>query len=455
MTLLEDFLLFDFPTWFKFGNIVLKYCSYAVFPVFAFALLFDKMSASPNPGAILKSVIIVQFVLILVPTYYKPVASFGIKVGNALLKDQKRGMVANWYKFQKRAEKKLKKKESDLLDTVSQFFKFSGTDIAEKALSVLILVCMLLIKVIYSVVYYLTYCTGGMLAVLSIFPPFRNHLLGVAKSILYLIITAILIALILSFMNQALDFKVSNDGFIEGLKGFAQFIVLCFVLLGTLKMGHSIVNGQGAESWSANMGSMLGAGLGYQVMSKAFGLTAKGSWAASKFAGSNLSKHVGAPLAFMASRPFSSAFSGIAQNLQKRTGNRVQQISHQKGVQQNSQGSTIMPLLKGQYENAFNQSVSSSRGAENSIFSVVNPVNHLRASSMATKNLGQGVNHRFKNVLGLPQNSKNLSSTEKAWFMPNKVLGGEKQQLLKQEELIKSQIIANQITKRLKKNGKS
>ena len=59
-------------------------------------------------------------------------------------------------------------------------------------------------------------------------------------------------------------------------------------------MGHSIVNGQGAESWSANMGSMLGAGLGFKMMSSAFNLSTKGSLIASKFARSYIEKVQGA-----------------------------------------------------------------------------------------------------------------------------------------------------------------
>jgi hypothetical protein len=478
MTFLEEFILFDFPAWFKYGDTILRYCSYSVFPIFIFSLIYDKSSNNPNPTTLLKRILIVQFLLVLIPAYYKPVAGFGIKVGNTILKEQKTGLISNWYKFKKRASKNLKKEETGVIDTVSQFFKFSGTDFVEKASAILIFVCMLLIKIIYSVVYYLTYCTSGILAVLSIFPFLSNHLLGVAKSILYLIVTAILIALILSFMNQVLDFQVSRDGYIKGLSGIAQFIVLCFVLLGTLKIGHSLVNGSGAETWAGNMGNLLGAGLAFKVMGHGKDLvkwaganttknSAKGAWWLAKESAYGITK-LGAGAvsssAYIASRPPASAFNGAKSHIQSSIMNKASNISRSKfgnknnsldsytGISSPSQEIRKTPFLKNRYENSFNQ-VSQNEGSL--IKKALNPANHLRASGIATVGLSKEVFNRMKQRMGLPKNSEKLTFKEKSVFVAQKAINGglqvNKNPQLNNEDLIKGQVMANRISKRMEK----
>lgn len=277
-SILKEFLLFNFTGWLSFGDKVLALCKHSATPIFIFALIFDASSKIPNPSSVLKRFFIALLIIFSIPIYYEKVVEFGFDLGDSILKEQKSGLISNWLKFKRMAESQSKKEKikTDVLTTVKSFFYFDGSDYVEKAAAILIFICILMIKIIYSTVYYCMYCASGILAVLSIFPGFQNHTLGILKSILYLIITVVLVALVLSFMNEILVFEVSDQGFIKTLSGIAQFIVLCFVLLGTLKIAQSIVNGKGAEGWAGNMGSMLGAGLAFKSMGAAVDISEKG-----------------------------------------------------------------------------------------------------------------------------------------------------------------------------------
>jgi hypothetical protein len=255
-SIVKEFLLFELEQWLGFGDSIVSFCQAAIFPIFVFALIIDNISINQSPIQILKRTIIAQVILILLPTYYEGIAGFGFNAADSVMKDQRRGLIANWITIKKNAERiaKTEKKPIDSLTAISNIFSFNSSDVAEKIAGLAIFICTLIIKVIFSVVYYGTYSVIGIWAVLAIFPQFDKNLLSIFKSVLYLILTPILISLVLVFMNEALTFFISADGFIDAITEMAKFLVLCFLLLGTLLISHNIVNGAGLESWAAKMG---------------------------------------------------------------------------------------------------------------------------------------------------------------------------------------------------------
>lgn len=456
---LEYFLLFDLRDWVKYGDKIISFCKYAVFPISVFSLLFNQLAKKVDPEGILKKAIIAQVILIFLPVYFTPVVGFGLDTGNAILKEQRGGLISSWRKFEKRAIQKLKKKELSAYDTAIAFFKFDGADFVEKLAMLTILVCMLLLKVIYSGVYYITYSTAAIMAVLSILPNFDNHVFSILKTMLYLIVCAVLVALVLSFMNSVLDFKVSRDGFIVGLSGISQFIVLCIVLLATLKISQSMINGAGAENWAASMGNNLSAGLAYKAMT--LPMDTISSIASKSFSsGGNLLKStaaVSAPvfsgMTKIAKKPFSSAYRNIKDSIKSDLSKESEQIAQKRGIELNpeklgGENSSIdnsnTTSSDNRYDSSF-RSIASDQNGKVSISSALNPVNHLKASIDSSKRFSSDMINLSKDRAGLPLESNSLSLKEKTIFMANKGIGNAHS--LSKNDQLKNQILSNRINK--------
>ena len=451
-SILRDFLLFDSTTWLKYGDMILYVCRLSLFPVVVFALLADFLSKRPSPSLIFKRWAIAGVILLVLPTYYSSIVDFGFTVGDSILEKQHGGLISNWRSIVKRAETKARKTKEkvDSFTVITKLFSFDSMDLIEKGAAILILISSLLIKVIYSVVYYSTYSIAGIFCVLSIIPSFDNYLTGIFKSILYLIITAILIALVLTFMNEAITFSIDEDGFLNSLTGVAKFLVLYFVLFGTLAIGYSVVNGKGSEAWAGKMGSMLGAGLAYKSFGAASSLVGgtknKVSSATSslfKSGAQNLSpmaKGIGS----MAASPFISAGSNIKQGLKASIGSKAFDLS-KSGLSNTSSSINYQnnPLVNGRYDQNF-QNIASNGEGKIGFASAINPVNHIKASVESTKGLGKEIYSRTKQNFGLPENSKELSIKERAVFMANKAINNGK--LPTKEDMLKNQILTYRIS---------
>lgn len=453
---LQEFLLFNFQNWTKYGNSILDVCQYALYPVFVFALLFDKASQRPDPMGVLKRLLIAQFIILSIPTYYKSVAGFGFKIGDSILEGQRIGLIANWNKFKKKAERQAKRNQekSDFLTTVSSFFSFDGTDIVEKAAALIIFICILLIKIIYSVVYYSTYCTSGILAALSVFPFFSSYTSGIIKSVFYLIISAVIIAFVLTFLNDTLNFTVSKDGFIENLSGIAKFLVLCFVLLGSLKISYSLVNGSGPEGWGGNMGQMLGAGLAYKAMSMGFNFTKDGSKVAigssypAVMGAGVAATTIGKNLSLFTAKPITAAAKGIVSKARTDINNKASLIAkNHKGSVLNNNSNRSENIS---YESALSNLTKSNTGGS-SYSANLNPINHARAAKVATKDFSSRFIQERKVALGLPVYSKELTAREKVIFMANRRLNPGL--VPSKKEQIERQLVLNKIAKAMEKNN--
>jgi hypothetical protein len=449
VSILKEFLLFDSMTWLKYGNMILYICKISIFPVVVFSLIADFLSKSPSPSMVFKRWAIAGVILMVLPTYYSSIVNFGFRVGDSILAKQKGGIISNWRSIVKRAEIKAKKSKEkvDSFTVITKLFAFDSMDLIEKGAAILILISSLLIKVIYSVVYYSTYSIAGIFCVLSIIPTFDSYLIGIFKSMLYLIITAILVALVLTFMNEAISFSVNSDGFLNSLTGVAKFLVLYFVLFGTLAIGYSIVNGKGAESWAGKMGAMLGAGLGYKTFDTAtniIGSSGKSvaSTSSSLFkSGANSLLPLAKGIGGITSSPFVSAKNNIKKGIKSSIGSKTSNISQSNsGLAFNHQNSS---LVDGRYESNFRDIASNGQG-QIGFKSAINPVNHMKTSIESTKGLSKEIYARTKNNLGLPVNSRNLTLKEKAIFVANKAVNNGK--VPTKEEMIKNQILASRIT---------
>ena len=264
----RDMLLFQFDDWLRYAGMLNEFCLISSYALIPFVIGYGFISLQPQPIEDFRAFVVAVIIILAVPSVYQPIAGFGIKIIESTFEDQNKGIIASWKKVKERTIKQAKKEKKKVttFDVVYNMFWTGNFDYIEKALIALIIMCLMIVKLSYSVVYYITYTTSCILALLSIIPPFRSYTAGIIRSITFLIISAILIGFVLVFVNQALDFSVNDDGYIHGLVQLIQFGVLVFVLLGILKISHDISYGRGAEGWASQTASMLS----YSMMSTAF-----------------------------------------------------------------------------------------------------------------------------------------------------------------------------------------
>ena len=454
-TILYEFLLFDLPRVVKYNQTIIELSKASVIAVFVFALFFDLISDRPNPGKILKQALIVQFVLIFLPKFYFPVASFGLTVGDALLKEKRSGIVANWRKIKREVSRETK--DPSISKTFFAFFKFKGVDYVEKAAVLVISICILLLKVIYSVVFYGTYLTIAIRSVISIFSPYHGNLKGILGSILYLIVTAIVVAIALYFLNDLLDFDSSKEGFVFSLSGIANFFVLAVILLGSLKIGKDLVNGGGIESWGAQMGSVISGGLMYKSMGLASYPGNQIKNAASNTGRSAL-KIASKSALFSAkalAAPMSVPAMAAGYGLKKAVGEKAKLLSMEKGTSLNQSNDQLSFHSSTRSLNANRGPISWSKSSyergldsireKGSVKSALNPSNHFKASRFAISNSSKEFKNNLESRLGIPSTSKSLTLKEKSLFVANNFLNPKERKID-----LKDQILAMRINDRFK-----
>lgn len=475
-SVLEKFLLFEITSWVKYGNIILKFSAAATLPIFIFSLIYNLSgSQNPDPTTLLKRWIIVFLVISFVPNYYDKVVGLGMEIGKTLIKEQRGGLIGNWNKVEARILSKLKgqKKELGIGEVVAGLFSFDPTKAVEKVAAIIIFVCVLLIKIIYSTVYYATYSSIGILCALSIFPPYKNHIYGALNSVMYLIITPILISLVLVFMNESLNFELSKDGLLFGFLGIAKFMALCVVLLGCLKIGFLLVRGGGPEGWAAGMGQILSAGMAYKMMNFSKLMAASSGKAAVKtslFSGA-AGASIGSKLYNFASRPLSAGLNEISLSIAEKKGKITENLpktpvsntgSFDKNTSINDPNSwnsapmnqekrEVAPVTYADTFRSLSQNSEKSISAANSL----NIKNHFKSGWESSKSSVIGAvasaRNSTKEKIGLPGYSNQLSFKEKTIFMADKVLNNPSKNM---NDEIQKNIQAKRIADHIDKIGK-
>jgi hypothetical protein len=475
--ILKDFLLFEVTELESVAHFLDQYALILIPGFLVCELIQTKFRENPDLKQSIRRLLIVQFLIIFLPSFFNPIATIGFTIGdeliNAKVQTSKAGIISNWVKIKSEMEKELKKKKkpkegtkASLAVVLYNLLAFSETDVVSKGATLLLMIIMILLKVLYSAVFYGTYVMISFRALLAIDQSYERNLEGIKTSILYLALVPVIVSSILVLTNDRFDIQVSESGFIESLASIAYFIVLGILLFASLKIAKSILDGAGFENWGASTGQFLSAGLGYNALTKgsSFSLSkgaAIASGGASLVAGSAITKGaVG-----MALSPFKQMFSGAKNGAGnffsdlKRDGSIESQYNNPYISGHSSSNGSSAPLqrdrqnvVEGRYSEAFSAVTGKDQG-QLRIRDAINPSNHLKAMGNATKGAYNSSVNNFQRSLGLPINSQNLSVKQKIGYVGDKVFNSSRPNAnsLSAKDQIKNNLIANQISKRLEK----
>ena len=461
-SILKDFLLFEVPSIIEVSEKINSYSLLFVAAFLIFELMIQLFSHKQPLEEVFKRFLFVHFIIMFMPTFFTPIASAGFLIGDSILKEKslesKTGFVSNWFKV-KKAIKEKTGKEATVANTLINTFLFSVDDVVGRGAVLGIATIMLILKAIYTVIFYLTFLLISSRAALAVMGQFSGNLGGIVSGVIYLILVPIVVASILYFSNDVFEFQANSKGFIDSLEGLAGFIVIGLLLLGSFYVAYSLMQSTGLEGWGASMSSMLSAGFGYKIlgagmrpletsvnsmMSAGLGLATGG---AGVVAGgvAPFVKGVGN----IVSSPLKQTLGGIKSGMGNFFSSKVN--SSQPNTSYWGGGSSMMAnfnpsdsVTNGTYQNAFNSVAGSPDQIR--VRDAVNPVNHIKASVQATKDASMNMRAKLNHSMGIPQNVSNLSLGDRANYLGNKIFNGSN---LSSEEQIKNGITANRISKRL------
>ena len=180
--ILKDFLLFNVSEFEAIQSFLSRYALVLMISYFIFELIITKFRDNPDLKGSLKRFLLVQFIILALPTYYMPVASFGFDIGDRLLKIKSRasndGIIKHWYKIKRDISLQTKEKEASLATTIYNLIDGDSTDLVVQGGTFLLLVILLLMKVIYTAIFYGTYITLSFRALLAIDKGYERNLEG-------------------------------------------------------------------------------------------------------------------------------------------------------------------------------------------------------------------------------------------------------------------------------------
>ncbi len=466
-SVLMDFLLFDFSDAKLVMDLLVSLSWKFMACIFIAELLIARFRENSDIHAVVKRFLLIQFIIAFLPAFYNPIAKSGFSVGDEVLELKKEGIVANWRRIKRGIEAQTKQK-ADTSTIFFNFLTFKDTDLIRKGAALLIATVFLLLKVIYSAIFYGSYILISARALIAIFTQYSANLYGILSTIIYLILVPIIVSVVLYFLNDVLNFEPNKMGFIESLSAITSFIVLGLCLFGSLKIAKGIIDGSGLEGWGAQMGGLLSAGLGFKMLSLGTDLV-KGGVTAGVTTGAGLVTGglgaVAAPVAGGAAgmmlSPFKMGFSGAKQGISNKFQANIDKAESKRSPfypQDNSSGVDInSPIVKGRYEREFSKIAGNSQNM--TVKNALNPANHIKASFASTKEAGRAVIAKGKNTVGIPQQSHHLSMGDKLSYMGYKAINRQNAisqhfsasrsnaPKLSNQQQIQNSVIANKISK--------
>lgn len=256
---IKDLLLVQSLT---LGDLIEQYRLFfiALLPsVFIVAVIVEYLDRI-EPFALMKRVFISILVLVSVTEIYESSISASIesadeflatqKTGNILLMDMMDG-AKSWWDLNSKLDNKRFYKDQNLLTGTLSFLKYQLFDsFVNDGLTVSVYfitkLCFVILKVVYSLVYYLGYGLIGIPCLIYLFPSMGNVLRGGILSFLWCLIVPHVLVFVISLIGSEINKGYSSGQIIGGsLMGTTLLFVLSLFIAFTPLIAAMILNGSG------------------------------------------------------------------------------------------------------------------------------------------------------------------------------------------------------------------
>ena len=256
---IKDLLLVQSLT---LGDLIEQYRLFfiALLPsVFIVAVIVEYLDRL-EPFALMKRVFISILILVSVTEVYESSIAASIESADEFLATQKSGNILlmdmmdgakSWWDLNSKLDNKKFYKDSNLLTGTLSFLKYHLFDsFVNDGLTVSVYfitkLCFVILKVVYSLVYYLGYGLIGIPCLIYLFPSMGNVLRGGIFSFIWCLIVPHVLVFVISLIGSEINKGYSSGHIIGGsLMGTTLLFVLSLFIAFTPLIAAMILNGSG------------------------------------------------------------------------------------------------------------------------------------------------------------------------------------------------------------------
>jgi hypothetical protein len=193
------------------------------------------------------------------PAIHKTMKTTGFSIAKRVMDKGNKAESFLLYEFKYKlrdARRKYKKGNDDvsLLNRMLNVPRHATEDLILKGFHSMILVQFMVLKWVYTLVYYLTLVFVPLVAVFNLLPFADKSLAGAIKSLFWVLLFPIVTASFLAIISHIVSFP---DGYHNDLGAhlsvYVQLFVTGLLLLGVPIVTISILNGEGVQSWATDV----------------------------------------------------------------------------------------------------------------------------------------------------------------------------------------------------------
>lgn len=249
---------------FDLGNLIEEYRLFfiSILPsIFLFAVLFEYFDRL-DPFSLVKRALISVVILTSVTSFYHKAISASMDTANEILKEQKQSNILlmdmfdgiqQWDKLHSDKKGHEFYKDKNVIWGTLAFLKYHLFDsFVNDGFTITIFfitkLCFLILKVVYSLVYYLGYGLIGIPCLLYLFPTMGNVLRGAILSFLWCLVVPHVLVFIISMIGSEINKGYVSGNIIGGsMIGTTLLFILTLFIAFTPLITAMILNGSGVS----------------------------------------------------------------------------------------------------------------------------------------------------------------------------------------------------------------
>lgn len=266
-SIIHEMLLIDDPSILAIKNGMAKISGWFVFPAFIFSLLLEYFGEMKFYEVVKKLILVLVFM-----TFFYAIHKEGVELSLSgsveLLKEvsPRNLFIKKWTQVKMRTKEDVKK-DNSFLKSVENFIVPNFNDYVATIFFVLSKLCLLVVRLVYSTVYHLTYIFAPITALLFFFPVTRGALSGTIISSLWcMLMPFVLVAIFAIIGNSFTSFANNGESIISSLDQVLWFFGLCFLIALSPVFTMGLLKGAGV-SMSGTASTMLMLNSGTKILS--------------------------------------------------------------------------------------------------------------------------------------------------------------------------------------------
>jgi hypothetical protein len=247
----------------KLFTIFKSFADSFLLPVFIISLIIEFFGDMDFKGVVVR-----LFVALILINFFKPVhfgaKNLGFEVSKSITTHfgGVNKILSGWSRANRNRKLRRSKSEIGIWEYYKTTVQRFPTDAILTLLWAFNLISLFVIKLLYSLVFHFTYAFIPVTALIAIFPPFKNAVLGPIKALVWVFLVPVLASSLIAIAGDVISPANFKNGYVVyDFKTYLQLFSFSFLLLTVCAMARKIVSGEGFQEIAAANAKTMGLGL--------------------------------------------------------------------------------------------------------------------------------------------------------------------------------------------------